>query len=402
MKDHHNIAVIGAGPAGLMAAEAAASGGAKVTIFDRMPSPARKFLLAGRGGLNLTHSEPLDQFLSRYGAAATSLKPMIETFPPDSLRSWAAELGQQTFVGSSGRVFPESFKASPLLRAWLRRLSAQGVELRQRHRFIGFDKGKLRFDTGDTEVQFAADATVLALGGASWPRLGSDGTWVAQLAGWGISVEPLKPANAGVEIAWSPFLRDRFAGQPLKPLALTFRDRTVRGEAMVTQHGLEGGGIYALCAQIRDALASGANAVLELDLRPDVPLDELARRLEQPRGSQSTSTHLRKAGGLSPLATALLREAGPLPTDPLGLAGRIKRLELPVRAVRPIERAISSAGGVAWSAVDPSLMLTARPGVFVVGEMLDWEAPTGGYLLQACFATGRCAGLAASKYNPVI
>ena len=402
MKDHHNIAVIGAGPAGLMAAEAAASGGAKVTIFDRMPSPARKFLLAGRGGLNLTHSEPLDQFLSRYGAAATSLKPMIETFPPDSLRSWAAELGQQTFVGSSGRVFPESFKASPLLRAWLRRLSAQGVELRQRHRFIGFDKGKLRFDTGDTEVQFAADATVLALGGASWPRLGSDGTWVAQLAGWGISVEPLKPANAGVEIAWSPFLRDRFAGQPLKPLALTFRDRTVRGEAMVTQHGLEGGGIYALCAQIRDALASGANAVLELDLRPDVPLDELARRLEQPRGSQSTSTHLRKAGGLSPLATALLRETGPLPTDPLGLAGRIKRLELPVRAVRPIERAISSAGGVAWSAVDPSLMLTARPGVFVVGEMLDWEAPTGGYLLQACFATGRCAGLAASKYNPVI
>ena len=402
MKDHHNIAVIGAGPAGLMAAEAAASGGAKVTIFDRMPSPARKFLLAGRGGLNLTHSEPLDQFLSRYGAAATSLKPMIETFPPDSLRSWAAELGQQTFVGSSGRVFPESFKASPLLRAWLRRLSAQGVELRQRHRFIGFDKGKLRFDTGDTEVQFAADATVLALGGASWPRLGSDGTWVAQLAGWGISVEPLKPANAGVEIAWSPFLRDRFAGQPLKPLALTFRDRTVRGEAMVTQHGLEGGGIYALCAQIRDALASGANAVLELDLRPDVPLDELARRLEQPRGSQSTSTHLRKAGGLSPLATALLREAGPLPTDPLGLAGRIKRLELPVRAVRPIERAISSAGGVAWSAVDPSLMLTARPGVFVVGEMLDWEAPTGGYLLQACFATGRWAGLEASKYNPAI
>ena len=402
MKDHHNIAVIGAGPAGLMAAEAAASGGAKVTIFDRMPSPARKFLLAGRGGLNLTHSEPLDQFLSRYGAAATSLKPMIETFPPDSLRSWAAELGQQTFVGSSGRVFPESFKASPLLRAWLRRLSAQGVELRQRHRFIGFDKGKLRFDTGDTEVQFAADATVLALGGASWPRLGSDGTWVAQLAGWGISVEPLKPANAGVEIAWSPFLRDRFAGQPLKPLALTFRDRTVRGEAMVTQHGLEGGGIYALCAQIRDALASGANAVLELDLRPDVPLDELARRLEQPRGSQSTSTHLRKAGGLSPLATALLRETGPLPTDPLGLAGRIKRLELPVRAVRPIERAISSAGGVAWSAVDPSLMLTARPGVFVVGEMLDWEAPTGGYLLQACFATGRWAGLAASKHNPVI
>ena len=402
MKDHHNIAVIGAGPAGLMAAEAAASGGAKVTIFDRMPSPARKFLLAGRGGLNLTHSEPLDQFLSRYGAAATSLKPMIETFPPDSLRSWAAELGQQTFVGSSGRVFPESFKASPLLRAWLRRLSAQGVELRQRHRFIGFDKGKLRFDTGDTEVQFAADATVLALGGASWPRLGSDGTWVAQLAGWGISVEPLKPANAGVEIAWSPFLRDRFAGQPLKPLALTFRDRTVRGEAMVTQHGLEGGGIYALCAQIRDALASGANAVLELDLRPDVPLDELARRLEQPRGSQSTSTHLRKAGGLSPLATALLRETGPLPTDPLGLAGRIKRLELPVRAVRPIERAISSAGGVAWSAVDPSLMLTARPGVFVVGEMLDWEAPTGGYLLQACFATGRWAGLGASKYNPAI
>ena len=402
MKDHHNIAVIGAGPAGLMAAEAAASAGAKVTIFDQMPSPARKFLLAGRGGLNLTHSEPLDQFLSRYGAAATNLNPMIEACAPDALRSWAAELDQQTFVGSSGRVFPESFKASPLLRAWLRRLSSQGVELRQRHRFIGFEDDKLRFDTGDTEVRFAADATILALGGASWPRLGSDGSWVAQLADWGISVEPLKPANAGVEIAWSPFLRDRFAGQPLKPLALTFRDRTVRGEAMVTQHGLEGGAIYALCAEIRDALACGSNAVLELDLRPDVPLDELVRRLEQPRGSQSTSTHLRKAGGLSPLATALLREAGPLPIDPPGLAGRIKRLELPVRAVRPIERAISSAGGVAWSAVDPSLMLTARPGVFVVGEMLDWEAPTGGYLLQACFATGRCAGLAASKYNPVI
>ena len=249
-------------------------------------------------------------------------------------------------------------------------------------------------------MRVTPDATILALGGASWPRLGSDGGWVAQLVGSGATVEPLKPANAGIEIGWTDMLRERFAGQPLKPVTLTFGDQRLRGEAIVTQHGLEGGAVYALCASIRNALDEGGQVTINLDLRPDVTLEDLARRLEKPRDRQSMSTFLRKAGGLSPLATALLREPGPLPTAPAEIAARIKQLTLEVRAIRPIERAISSAGGVAWDSLDPALMLKSRPGTFVAGEMLDWEAPTGGYLLQACFATGRWAGLAASQHNP--
>jgi uncharacterized flavoprotein (TIGR03862 family) len=398
MTEQHHIAVIGAGPAGLMAAEAAAGSGAKVTLYDRMPSAARKFLMAGRGGLNLTHSEPLDSFLSRYGAAEPRLRPIIEAFPPEALRTWAESLGQKTFVGSSGRVFPESFKASPLLRAWLRRLAGLGVELRQRHRFLGFDGRDLLFAVDGAEVRVHADATVLALGGASWSRLGSDGSWVSALQDAGVTVAPLLPANAGVEIDWSDMLRERFSGQPVKPLALTFSGRRMRGEAVVTRHGLEGGAVYALCGAIRDSLAATGEAVLELDLRPDVVEEALERRLSAPKGRQSTASQLRKAGGLTPVAAALLREAGPLPSAPEELAHRVKHLRLPVRAIRPIERAISTAGGVAWAEVDDGLMLTRHPGVFLAGEMLDWEAPTGGYLLQACFATGHWAGLSATNY----
>ena len=393
MKDHHNIAVIGAGPAGLMAAEAAASAGAKVTIFDQMPSPARKFLLAGRGGLNLTHSEPLDQFLSRYGAAATSLKPMIETFPPDSLRSWAAELGQQTFVGSSGRVFPESFKASPLLRAWLRRLSAQGVELRQRHRFIGFDKGKLRFDTGDTEVQFAADATVLALGGASWPRLGSDGAALETLSQAGLSSTPFHPANSGVTIPWSPQVLERYEGEPLKGLAVTVGRTRLRGDAVITRYGLEGSVIYALGPALREALAKDGEAALWLDLRPEENDVALAERIKATPAHQSLANRLRKALSLSPAALSILREAGAPPSEPLALAKRVKGVRLPVTGLQPLARAISSAGGVKREALDERFMWNERPGVFLAGEMLDWEAPTGGYLLQASIATGRAAAM---------
>jgi uncharacterized flavoprotein (TIGR03862 family) len=393
MKELTNIAIIGAGPAGLMAAEAAATAGAKVTIYDRMPSLARKFLMAGRGGLNLTHSEPLETFLTRYGEAAPQLRPMIEAFPPEALRAWAEGLGEPTFVGSSGRVFPKSFKASPLLRAWLRRLAALGVEVQLRHKFLGFAGTALRFEAGGEEVQATPDATVLAFGGASWPRLGSDGSWVDALAREQLAVTPLAPANAGLSIAWSDVICERFAGAPVKPLALSFGTNTVRGEALVTRQGLEGGAVYALCASVRKALASDGSATLHLDLRPDVPLQTLADRLSAPRGRQSMASHLRKAGGLSPVAAALLREAGPLPNEGDALAARIKHLPLPVTGLQPLDRAISTAGGLAWSEVDEHLMLRARPGTFVAGEMLDWEAPTGGYLLQACFATGRWAGI---------
>ncbi|RBP17314.1 hypothetical protein DFR50_103201 [Roseiarcus fermentans] len=389
--------VVGAGPAGLMAAEAMARAGRKVVVHDASPSPARKFLLAGRGGLNLTHSEPLPLLLGRYGAAADRLRPAIEAFPPEALRHWAAELGEETFVGSSGRVFPKSFKATPLLRAWLRRLAALGVALTSRSRFVGFgDGGALRFASPQGEDIIEAAAVVFALGGASWPRLGSDGGWVEAFGAAGVEVRPLAPANCGFLVAWSDHVRGRFAGAPLKTIALRHGDARVRGEAVVTATGLEGGAIYALSARLRDAIAADGGTTLALDFRPDVDEGALAARLVRKPG-QSVATVLRKAG-LAPVAAALMREAGPLPESPEGLATRAKRCELRLTGAAPIARAISTAGGVAWSEIDDDFMLVRRPGLFVAGEMIDWEAPTGGYLLQACFSTGAAAGRAAARF----
>ena len=390
------IAIIGSGPAGLMAAQAAASAGAKVVIYDRMPSPARKFLLAGRGGLNLTHNEPQPAFLTRYGAAQARLAPLIEAFPPEALRAWAAELGQETFVGTSGRVFPKSFKASPLLRAWLRKLGGLGVEMRLRHEFTGWDaQGRLRFATLEGERLVEARACVLALGGASWPKLGSDGGWTDLLRGEGLSVAPLRPSNCGFEIAWSPVLK-AFGGFPLGPVVLSGGGHSLRGECVITEHGIEGGAIYALSAGLRDEIERDGAAHLTVDLRPDVSHETLTARLGRPRGGQSMASLLRKSGGLPPVAAALVREPGPLPNGPAELANRIKALPLRLTGVRPIARAISTAGGLRFEDVTPELMVRARPGLFVAGEMLDWEAPTGGYLLQACFASGRAAGAAAA------
>jgi len=378
-----------------MAAEAAAGAGAAVTVFDHMPSPARKLLIAGRGGLNLTHSEPLDRFLDRYGAAREPIAPFIRAFPPEALIAWCEALGQPTFVGSSGRVFPRAMKASPLLRAWLARLASQGVALRTRHRWLGATPdGAHRIATPQGDVLFPADATVLALGGASWPRLGSDGQWTALLPD--VAIAPLRPANMGFAVAWSDHLRTRFAGTPLKRIALTFADATIRGEAMITDQGIEGGAIYALSAPLREAIATQGRAALHIDLRPDIDRDALARRLNPRPAAVTLSNHLRRAGGLPPVAVTLVQEAlhGGAPRD--DLAALVKSLPITLTAPFTIARAISSAGGIAWSELDEALMLRRHPRIFACGEMLDWEAPTGGYLLQACFATGRAAGRAAA------
>jgi uncharacterized flavoprotein (TIGR03862 family) len=392
------VAIVGAGPAGLMAAELLAQRGIRVTVYDRMPSAGRKFLMAGRGGLNLTHSEDIQSFVARYGAAASRLRATIDAFPPAAVRAWCEGLGQETFVGSSGRVFPKSLKASPLLRAWLRRLGAAGVEFKFRHRWVGWGEGGgLLFDTPAGRISIDANATVLALGGASWPRLGSDGSWTDTLVSAGVTVTPLRPSNSGFLVNWSDVFRDRFEGQPLKRIALSFGGQSVRGEAMVTRNGIEGGGVYALSALLRDAIAISSEAVLYIALRPDLAAAELIERLGGPRGKQSLSTFLRKAVGLSPPAIGLLNEA--TASAPLRLAaldaGALADLinAVPVRLVgtAPIERAISTAGGIALDAIDGNFMLRQKPGTFAAGEMLDWEAPTGGYLLQASFATGAAA-----------
>jgi uncharacterized flavoprotein (TIGR03862 family) len=403
--DKYNVAIVGGGPAGLMASDVLMRGGVRVTIYDQMPAVGRKFLLAGRGGLNLTHSEPLDQFLRRYGHAEPRIRPAIETFSPDDLRAFSAELGQPTFVGSSGRVFPNAMKASPLLRAWLRRLAAMGVTFKLRHRWRGWDETeRLVFDAPDGQSAIAADASVLALGGASWPKLGSDGAWVSALENSGVAVTPLQPANCGFLVDWSDLFRNRFEGQPLKRIALSFGGRSVRGEVVITGKGLQGGGLYALSDVLREAIGSHGHAVLLIDLVPDRNVTGLEQKLRAPRNKQSLANVLRKALSLSPVAIGLLQEAAVTsPTrlselPPQALAGLIKAVPVRLAGVEPIARAISTAGGIAFDEVDEHFMLRRRPGTFVAGEMLDWEAPTGGYLLQACFATGAAAGRGALQF----
>jgi uncharacterized flavoprotein (TIGR03862 family) len=393
------VAIIGAGPAGLMAAEVLADGGASVTVYDAMPSAGRKFLMAGRGGLNLTHSEALPEFLARYDNAMPHLKTAIEAFPPDILRDWSEALGQPTFVGSSGRVFPQAFKASPLLRAWLRRLDSKGVQFALRHRWTGWDdEGHLALETPDGQRAVEARAVVLAFGGASWPRLGSDGSWVETLTAKGVTVSPLRPANCGFTVAWSGIFRGRFEGQPLKGISLSFGAHTVRGEAMITAAGIEGGAIYALSAPLREAVLEQGQATLHIALRPDLDRSDLAARLAVPRAKQSFSNWLRKAAHLSPVGIGLLQEAAmasgvSLSSLPAAeLAGWINAVPVQLDGVAPIARAISTAGGIAFDELDDGFMIRRLPGVFAAGEMLDWEAPTGGYLLQASFATGAAAG----------
>jgi len=390
--DTNRIAVIGGGPAGLIAAERLSKAGLAVDVFDAMPSVGRKLLMAGRGGLNLTHSEPLDRFVTRYGPAAALFANLLARFTPADLREWCGGLGVPTFVGSSGRVFPESFKASLLLRAWLRRLDAQGVRFHLRHRWLGWSaEGDLIFGTGGERIAVARPAAViLALGGASWPRLGSDGAWADILRARGVEVTPFRPSNSGFDVPWSPGFQERAEGQPLKRLAVTFAGRTVRGELVVTRTGLEGGAIYALSSLLRATIEQSGRALVSLDLKPDLTEGELRDRLSRVAAGESLANRLRKGAGLPPPVGALLREFR-TPQElahPASLAAGLKALPVPLTGVRGLDRAISSAGGIRLDELDEKLMLRRMPGVFAAGEMLDWEAPTGGYLLQGCFASG--------------
>jgi uncharacterized flavoprotein (TIGR03862 family) len=391
------IAILGGGPAGLMAAETLArSGGLEVHLFDAMPSAGRKFLLAGKSGLNLTHAEPFQRFLERYGLARPRLEPMLRAFGPDEIREWARGLGIETFTGSSGCVFPQAMKAAPLLRAWMRRLRQLGVQFHARHRWLGWEEtGALRFATPAGESVLQASATLLALGGASWPHLGSDGGWVDLLSQAGLAIAPLKPANCGFDVAWSPHLAARFAGQPVKPARLCFAGQSLQGEFVVSESGVEGSAIYALAAPLRDAIAREGSATLMLDLAPGRDLASLAQDLARPQGGLSMANHLRRRAGIEGVKAALLRECLPAEVfgDPRALAQGIKNVPLTLRSARPLAGAISTAGGVRFEELDAALMACKKPGLFLAGEMLDWEAPTGGYLLTACLSTGRWAAL---------
>jgi uncharacterized flavoprotein (TIGR03862 family) len=393
------VAIIGGGPAGLMAAEVLSLNNIAVDLYDAMPSVGRKFLMAGRGGMNLTHSESVDAFLSRYGERRPYIEPLLAAFGPQTLRDWARGLGIDTFVGSSGRVFPTDMKAAPLLRAWLHRLRECGVRFHVRHRWLGWNAdGNLRFATPEGEKAVSADATVLALGGGSWAKLGSDGAWVPLLEQRGVAVAPLRPANCGFDAGWSDYFRERFAGEPLKSVALTYAGETRRGEFVVTEHGVEGSLIYAFSARLRDAIEAHVSAVFHLDLLPDLSVERVAEEVARPRGSRSLSSHLQSRLGLKGIKAGLLRECLGKEdmADSAKLAAAIKALPIRLRAPRPLDEAISTAGGVAFEALDKHLMLRELPGVFCAGEMLDWEAPTGGYLLTACFASGYVAGLGAA------
>lgn len=400
------VAVIGGGPAGLMAAEVLSRGGVRVDVYDAMPTAGRKFLRAGKGGLNITHTEPADDFLARYGTRRAQIKPLLDTFGPNELREWVHSLGIATFVGSSGRVFPADMKATPLLRAWLLRLREAGVHFHMRHRWRGWTDenpdGKiisLRFDSALGEVTAQADAVVLALGGGSWARLGSDGAWVPLLVQRGISVAPLRPANCGFDVGWSPHFSEKFAGHPLKSVSVSFTDaaghtHSRRGDVMVTASGVEGGPIYALSAMLRDEIEARGEAVIRIDLMPGKDLHRVIAEVDHPRGSRSMSSHLQSRANIRGAQSGLLRELLPQADfdHPKRLACAIKSLPLRLVAPRPLDEAISSAGGVAFEVLDEHLMVRALPGVFCAGEMLDWEAPTGGYLLTACFASGCHAG----------
>ncbi|UWQ79128.1 TIGR03862 family flavoprotein [Leisingera sp. S132] len=392
MTEARDAVVIGAGPAGLMAAEELGRAGYQVLVAEAKPSAARKFLMAGKSGLNLTKDESFEQLITRYGEAADWLAPMIRVFDAQEVQAWAQGLGSELFTGSTGRVFPKVMKASPLLRAWLGRLDGYGVQVRTRWRWAGWDSAALLFETPGGSVRIAAGTTVLALGGASWARLGSDGAWRPLLQERAVEVSPFKPANAGLLVEWSKHMAPRF-GQPLKGIALRAGNLVSHGEAVISQRGLEGGGIYSVCAAVREG------AVLHMDLLPNLEEAEVARRLSRGRGKASFSNHLRKALKLSPAGVALLQEFGrPLPQEAQALARLVKALPVKHAGLRPIDEAISTAGGVCRDAVDGNLMLRQVPGIFCAGEMLDWEAPTGGYLLTACLATGRWAGQAAAGY----
>lgn len=385
------IAIIGGGPAGLMAAEVLSAQGLQVSLYERKPSVGRKFLMAGRGGLNLTHSEELGIFLTRYGASAAVLSPVIHDFSPQDLRDWCEGLGQKTFIGSSGRVFPESFKASPLLRAWIARLESRGVDFKLGHDWQGWEGDALIFNTPTGPASIKPAATLLALGGASWPRLGSDGSWVDVLKAQGLSIAPLQPANCGFCVDWSPVFKGRFAGQPLKSIVASFRETRIPGEIMISDKGIEGGAIYALSSLLRDEVLRNDTAQLMIDLKPGLSLDELTARLKKPRSRLTLSSYLRKTLSLSDVAIGLLMESpertglGAYPADKL--AALIKSYSLNIGAPFSIERSISTAGGVMFENLSPDFMLLNKPGVFIAGEMMDWEAPTGGYLLQASIAT---------------
>jgi len=402
----YDVAIIGGGPAGLMAAEAARAAGAEVDVYDRLGSVGRKFLVAGKGGLNLTHSEAFDAFVERYGKQRENVGRWLSAFDANAVRDWARALAVETFVGTSGRVFPNDLKAAPLLRAWLRRLRADGVRFHMRHRWLGWNEsGELRFELDDTERSVQADAVVLALGGASWPILGSDGAWVPLVESRGVAVVPLAPSNCGFDVAWSEHFATRHAGDPVKPVVVEWRGEggaplRRQGEFVVTSYGVEGSLIYALSAPLRDAIAASGSVQIHLDLAPALDATRLARELARPRGGRSLSEHLRRRAGIEGVKAGLLREALDKSAleDPVRLASTIKALPLTLLRPRPIEEAISSAGGVAFESLDKGLMLKRCAGVFCAGEMIDWEAPTGGYLLTACFASGRIAGKAAAEW----
>lgn len=410
LPDSASVAVIGGGPAGLMAAEALAHQHVRVDVYDAMPSVGRKFLMAGKGGMNITHSEPLEPFLGRYGARRAQIAPLLDAFGPDALRAWLQGLGVETFVGSSGRVFPTDMKAAPMLRAWLHRLKDAGVRFHMRHKWVGWDTADapqqaLRFAIPDGERVVNADAVVLALGGASWPRLGSDAAWVPLLSGRGVPVAPLRPANSGFDADWSDYFRERFAGQPVKPVAIRLTDvdgnvQNRQGEFIVTESGIEGSLVYALSAAVRERVMADGGATIELDLAPDLSLQRVVDEVTRPRGSRSMSSHLQSRIGLGGVKLGLLHEALPKEAfaDATRVAHTIKAMPLPLTRPRPIAEAISSAGGVSFEALDVRLMIGQLPGVFCAGEMLDWEAPTGGYLLTACFASGLVAGRGALAY----